>query len=390
MRSDSGRKKKSMVLILTGIEEMSPSRVMERIGEVKYKAIRSRDSRPMFVELVAGHEGVSTGRLYSGAGGNRPAKKRWSRRMIEELAQKLGSGVPVYTSHRSEGKQRVPAGEIVSAFERWIRGVLGASGIAYISDPEARKKIKAGELDTCSIEAEVECHRDAGSRDDHWIVDAVRKVSGVALGNSRLHSPGFPGAALVAAVEEFENEPAPEPEGMDQPDRDKDLSRQSPSEVFSREKLLDDPVVAEMIRECRERDAERIKELDARIQAKEQKVREVSRELSSHKRQEERRNRAIAAEREAERLLDQKNLSDKERELILEEVASNPPDHLGPDGQESREEMQEAIKQKIERELTKIDRLREAWAKDAIATPPEKETFGEHPNNNPLIPGQKG
>ena len=101
-------------------------------------------------------------------------------------------------------------GEIVAAAERWARGVMGAAGVAYIHDPEAKEWIRKGRLDTCSIEAEIECLRPKGAADEPWIVSAVRKVTGVALGDSMIARPGFAGASILAVVEEFA-EPEAEP-----------------------------------------------------------------------------------------------------------------------------------------------------------------------------------
>jgi hypothetical protein len=185
------------------ITEMSAAEAGQRLGAARYEALSREDPHPMFVELVAGHEGVSTGKLSAGSGG-RPAPKRWSRERISELTRKLAAGAPVYLGHH--GPRREPVGEVVAAVERWVKGVLSAAGVAYIRDPQVRDRIQSGELDACSLEAEIECHRERSA--ETWIVDAVRKVTGIALGDSRREQPGFPGARVLAAVTEFGDEPA--------------------------------------------------------------------------------------------------------------------------------------------------------------------------------------
>jgi hypothetical protein len=199
-----------VTLLRARIEEMSVEQARARIGEAAYVGIRREDAHPMFVELLAGHEGWSSGQVVSGSRG-RPARKHWSRERIVELAAGLGLGAPVYAGHARPGARRRAVGRMVSAAERWFRGVMGAAGIAYIADAETRSRVRSGELNTCSIEAEVELHRGPSEEEGSWVVDAVRKVTGVALGDARRSRPGFPGAALLAVVEEFAEEPEPEP-----------------------------------------------------------------------------------------------------------------------------------------------------------------------------------
>jgi len=386
MNGRCGQKQRGMVLILSGVEEMGGNEVRDRIGKSRYQAIRERDPHPMFVELLAGHEGWSSGKLVTKVGPTRPARKLWTRKKVSELAQRLKQGVPVYLFHSQERKPRRPVGEIIASAERWVKGVFGACGIAYITDPEVKKRIKDGELDTCSIEAEVECHRSPQDRENTWMVNAVRKVTGIALGNSRLHKPGFPGAALLAAVEEFipdqENDNAA-PAELSGKNTDKtDPSDNKPSEVFSREKLLDDPVVSEMIMACRERDAQRIHELDSRLEVRNQRIKELSSKLAAYKTDEERRSRAIQAEEAARNILSTKNVTEEERAVILDEIRSRPP--------ENGKVLKEAVAAKVYEEMKKMDRLRELWTRERIPSPPEQESREDSVLANPLIPKPRG
>jgi len=272
-----------LILARAKIEEMSAEEVKERIGEARHQAICRRDPRPMFVELIAGHEGWSTGSMSAGSGRGKPARKLWTRERIRELVERMKGGAPVYLFHSSQGS-RPRAGELLAAAARRLSGRLSAWGVAYISDPEAKSKIRSGELDACSIEAEIECHRSPNQPSGSWVVNAVRKVTGVALGNSRLARPGFDRAALVSVIEEFDQDP---PEEQKRPEPEPEPSRK-PSELFSRERLLDDPVVAGMIQDCRERDAERIRTLKGRLEIKEKKLRELKAGLSAAEEQRER------------------------------------------------------------------------------------------------------
>lgn len=366
---------KTLVIICGGIEEMAGAEVIGRIGKNRYAMIRGRDPHPMFVEFLAGHEGVSTGSLKSGTGRGRPARKIWSREKVREIARKLGMGVPVFLFHSRGSRSRKPVGEVLSAAEQWVKGMLGATGVAYISDRVAREKIRTGEIDTCSIEAEVECHR-MQKESDSWVVDAVRNITGIALGDSRRQRPGFPGAALLAAVEEFERDF----ENQD-PLHGKTasgLSGRKPSEVYSREILLDDPVVEEMIRGCRERDAARIEELAARIEIKDKSITELSGELERFRAEENNRHMSLRAEQEAERALSGLNLSAEERRIIIGELRARPP--------REEQDFESRVKDRVREELDKMDRLRKTWNQERIASPPERGGSESPTLSNPLIP----
>ena len=194
---------KARTLLRAQVTEMGADEVATAVSAEALAAVRRTDARPMFVELIAAHEGVSTGALAGGAlaGSGRPAKKIWSRERVSELAARLAPGVPVFTGHGGSGRR--PVGQMLAAAGRMVSGALAAAGIAWISDPRTQEKLRSGELDTCSVEAEVELHRAPGA--ESWVVGAVRRVTGVALGDRRRERPGFPGAAVLSVIEEFED-----------------------------------------------------------------------------------------------------------------------------------------------------------------------------------------
>jgi hypothetical protein len=194
----------------------------------------------------------------------------------------------------------------------------------------------------------VECHREPGGADESWVVDAVRKITGVALGNSRVQAPGFAGAGVLALVEEFESdEERAEEEFPETP---------QPEAKVPREPAL------------------------GRSEA-ERRIRELEAELGRYRREEERERRARKAEEAANRILSLRRAGPEEREVILSEVRARPP--------EETEGFEEAVKARVEGELKKIGRLRELWAGERIATPPEREA-GQGPGANPLIPRPRG
>jgi len=197
------RKRKKVVIASGRVAEMGLADVVRMIGEKAYKRARKSDPRPMFVEMTAAHEGVSSGRLSSDGAPGRPERKRWPRRAIQEIGRLL-AGVPVFAGHSRGGPHHAPVGKVLTSSEVNREGALSISAVSRISDPGTKERLRSGELDACSIEAEIECHRDP--RSTEWIVGGVRRVTAIALGDSRMERPGFPGAMVTATVEEFEEE----------------------------------------------------------------------------------------------------------------------------------------------------------------------------------------
>jgi len=197
--------KPGKIYLQAPVQEMAAEEVKALIGEERYQAIKAKDPHPFFVAFSAGHEGESKGRVIERAAGFKPVaqSKRWNAARIRELALRLAEK-PVYLFHNADNSPRQKIGEIVAALARQLRGRLHALGVAYIEEPKAREQIRSGELDTCSIEAELAFSRER--RAESWLVEAVRKVTGLALGSRATSTPGFPGAGLLAVVQEFEPE----------------------------------------------------------------------------------------------------------------------------------------------------------------------------------------
>ncbi len=242
---------KETISIVTAIEQMSAIKVADRIGKRVYEAIRKKEQNPMFIKLLAGHEGWSTGNMITGAR-RKKTRKFWSKQTISELAQRIRPGVPVYTSHQNPGPARQKAGVIKAAWRTQENGIEGAAAIAHITDSGTKDDIRQGRIDTCSIEAQIVCSRDKGMENDSWLVSAINKVTGIALGSKAQNKPGFPRASVLAMVEEFESDDQPPPDTAEQEGEDSGSTQQQqtsgPSELFTRERLEKDPLVEEIIK----------------------------------------------------------------------------------------------------------------------------------------------
>jgi len=338
------------VRIMAPVEEMTAKQVAERIGRRVSEAFRSSDRGPLFVELVAGHEGWSTGNMVTGRT-RKKTRKFWSREMVAGLARRLRPGVPLYMSHQQGTGQRPKVGEIESARPDLKNDCLQATAIARITDTLAKQGIRTGKINTCSIEAEIVCRRDRNMPNNSWLVSAVNKVTGVALGNSRTERPGFPRAAVLATVEEFEE--------------------QKPEEEFP----ADDAEGKQNRGQAWEQDARRVEELTAELAQKNRRLDELGRRLEEYEAREKNQKAAAQAEKAARKELDHTSLNESEKRLVIDGIKKRPP--------KNGEGMEEQVKSKIAEELRKFEKLRELWSREFVATPPEKE---EQKPRNPLIP----
>lgn len=181
------------MIIRATILEMASSEILEHIPASVYENIKAKDSHPVFRAYVVGHEGISEGQVV----GRGDMVKRWFSSAIHKIVEKLQYGLKVFHEH---GKTNIHAGRgvighIVGKAKRIIDDNLSAIAIAYIK-PEYRDL----PLDVASIEADVILNDDQ----DKGIYDAnVEDITGIALGNSSINRPGFPGATLLSQIQAF-------------------------------------------------------------------------------------------------------------------------------------------------------------------------------------------
>lgn len=181
------------MIIRATILEMASSEILEHIPASVYESIKAKDAHPVFRAYVVGHEGISEGKVV----GHGDMVKRWFSSAIHKIVEKLQYGLKVFHEH---GKTNVHAGRgvighIVGKATRIINDNLSAIAIAYI-----KPEYKDLPLDVASIEADVILNDDQNK----GIYDAnVEDITGIALGNSSVNRPGFPGATLLSQIQAF-------------------------------------------------------------------------------------------------------------------------------------------------------------------------------------------
>ena len=181
------------MIIRATILEMASSEIMEHIPASVYESIKVKDPYPVFRAYVVGHEGISEGQVV----GHGDMVKRWFSSAIHKIVEKLQYGLKVFHEH---GKTNVHTGRgvighIVGKATRIINDNLSAIAITYI-----KPEYKDLPLDVASIEADIKLNDDQ----DRGIYDAnVEDITGIALGNSAVKRPGFPGATLLSQIQAF-------------------------------------------------------------------------------------------------------------------------------------------------------------------------------------------
>lgn len=223
VKSISGDKE---VSIIATVRELSARDVINKIGKNIYNAICRSDEHPMFIELKAAEEGMSTGQIEIFPGVYESSKKWWPGNVIRELAEKLKPVgrrfAKLFTVHSDDddrfGVNNPEYGRVVAADSEKEDGKEVMTAIAYVDPGEVRKQIRSGEYDTCSIEALVGFAHDG----IQWIAGKVADAFGITLADSSVDKPGFASAKLVSVVQELERKRVKEIVKDDDDDDDDD------------------------------------------------------------------------------------------------------------------------------------------------------------------------
>jgi len=201
------KRQKRRTCFIGQVQEMAAAQVTAHIGQDKMEVVRAGDEHPMFIGLKVAVEGFSTGEL----GKLGPHQKKWPGHTIEQLGWALNQGnIGLYDRHLDSQEpqdSREEVGTILSGFSQTPAGdgLLGkgleAFAVGYVNQGDPREKLNQKTWDTCSIEAECLFQLDENG---DWVVDSVQEVTGIALANSAFQQPGFPGASIVAVIQELE------------------------------------------------------------------------------------------------------------------------------------------------------------------------------------------
>ena len=233
------------------LQSMAANEILSMITPQTLERIRKSDPKPLFKAFVIGQEGEASANLV-GVG---KIVKTWFKDAIGKLSRRMYSGMPLFHGHAETNSQdgRESIGEVVGTSTLDIGGKFSAFVATYIY-PEYKNL----PLDIASIEADITT--DGFNSEIHAI--NVEDVTAIALGNSAIENPGFPGATLLGAVQAFVNKNTIQasPEGGDKMSITVNEVRSLikaegyvPSDFFGMGELTKDPMVAEYIEKAEER-----------------------------------------------------------------------------------------------------------------------------------------
>lgn len=232
--------------ILARIRAMSESEVLEMIPSRIVRDIKREDPRPLFKAFVVGQEGLSEPH----AVGIGKTIMRWFASAIKALCMKLSIGTKVFNGHEETNAHegRIPVGEVIGKDLKSIDGALSTVAVAYVYP-----QFKDFPFDVASIEATVKVPGD--EREFDIEEPDVIAVTGIALGDSRVDTPAFPGATLQAALQAFADKPPHKEKPTMNLEEVKQFLQESklgPSDVFPSQVLISDPLVQERIEDMKD------------------------------------------------------------------------------------------------------------------------------------------
>jgi hypothetical protein len=175
---------------------MADSEIMAMVPADKLADIKAKDGSPLIKAFVVGHEGEARGNLI----GMGNVVKRWFRSAIEKLHEKIKGGLQLFHGHAATNDTagRTPIGEVVGKKLMNVEDQLSTVVACWIY-PDFRHL----PLDVASIEADIDLR---GDNTNSLYVADVGEISGIALGNSQIDTPGFPGATLLGQLQAFAQE----------------------------------------------------------------------------------------------------------------------------------------------------------------------------------------
>lgn len=195
---------KKTVMVSASIALMAEEDVMRVVDHSVLEKIKADDPHPVFAMMSVGYEGESTGQLYadlnSGTKLSKWFKQLWPVKAVNQLVSLMKSNAytPVFEKHDITSQNRIVVGNVVASTKKILKGVTHAVAVAYINNWGTRERVKRGDLNGCSLEAE--CLFREAENSYNYIVDEVTSFNGIALLNREENPPGFEDSNILAVV----------------------------------------------------------------------------------------------------------------------------------------------------------------------------------------------
>lgn len=187
------------IVIRAELQNLTKREILEMVPADTIARIKESDAKPEFKVFCVGHEGVANAQELS-LGSKVVKAYHYLKNMIFKIGEKLQFGTPAFSGHGENNSHsgREQIGELVGKSVKMIGDKLSALAVTYIY-PQFKKL----DLDVASIESEVEYIPKGMSSGD--VID-IHKITGIALGSSKVNTPAFPGATLLGTLQAFSKE----------------------------------------------------------------------------------------------------------------------------------------------------------------------------------------
>jgi hypothetical protein len=184
------------IIVRAELQNLAKREILEMVPADTIARIKETDAKPEFKVYCVGHEGVANAQELS-FGAKVVKAYHYVKNMIFKIGERLQFGTPAFNGHgdTNDHSGREQVGELVGKAVKMVGDKLSALAVTYIY-PQFRKL----DLDIASIESEVEYIPKGVSSGD--IID-VHKITGIALGSSKVNTPAFPGASCLGVLQAF-------------------------------------------------------------------------------------------------------------------------------------------------------------------------------------------
>ncbi len=260
------------------LQHMADAEIVEMLSPGVLASIRLRDPSPLLKVFSVGHEGEAQGTI-SGVG---KAAIQYLRDFIGKLHDKIKGGTKLFQGHTSPSNDhtgREVLGTVVGKKLKTIKDQLHTLVAVHIH-PEHKNK----ELDIASIEADVTYSMSQGVVK----LDSIDAITGIALSSSQVDTPGFPGATLLGAFQAFKEKLTHTGDEKMTLEEVQALIKEgaySPSQLFSKEALVADSVVAKHVDASKQTEYEHARRVEKRLgesrQSHESEVKELNERLET-------------------------------------------------------------------------------------------------------------
>jgi len=182
--------------VLLQLQEMAANEILELVPPETQERIKRTDKNPLYRAYAVAHEGYAEGHIVEKGS----IIKKWISSAIQKIYSKLQAGLKIFHNHATDNRHegRVVIGELVAKKMQQLKSRLTAIAIMYI-----KPSFQNLPLDVASIEADITIDPMDEAKIRGINVD---NVTGIALGNSAVDRPGFPGAEMVGEFRAFLNQ----------------------------------------------------------------------------------------------------------------------------------------------------------------------------------------